>query len=280
MAGLRENSPSVKRIASRSAARIPPQSPEEKSMVKIQSICRRYIARSDVAEMLGAVILLQSTARGFLAKKITVLRKREHDAARRIQRFFLVIKREVDREVKAAKRRRKAKKMSRKTIIEDAEEDVLLENIWRSTVDSMQDATDAVRLPQDAGEKELRSRCVNEKARRRLSRPALSSPSSDKEVSELNKHQFTREEDRARKYLTTGEIMLSMMTPDWVRSAAANYQFRIPPSRATTSSRDEFDQDLCLEEAWIDTEINHTKAYNQKTSKRSEMRPTSKRMEV
>jgi hypothetical protein len=44
-------------------------------------------------------------------------------------------------------------------------------------------------------------------------------------------------------------------------------------------SRDEIDQDFCLEEAWIDTEINHAKECRHKKSKRRQARP-SRTMEV
>jgi hypothetical protein len=252
-------------------------------MIKIQAICRRFLARSEVAEMLGAVILLQCTARGFLAKLSATVRKNEHVAAKRLQRFFLMIKREVDREIKAAKKRRKAKRKGRKAMIEDAQEDIMLENIWRSTVDSMQDMSEAVRLAQDAVTRELGSRFTYEKKSCRPNsshsrRAPVACPSQDNEPSEPNPRQLEDDEARTRKSMTTGELMLSIMTPEWVRNAAASYSFRIPPSRITTFSRDEMEQDLCLEEAWIDTEISQAKGYRHKTGHRSQLH--SQRMEV
>jgi hypothetical protein len=280
---------SVQSVVSRSTPVIRPKrdsvlnrSVEEQSVVKIQAICRRYLARSEVAEMLGAVILLQSTARGFLAKRNAVMRKQEHIAAVRIQRFFLMIKREVDREIKAAKKRRKAKRKSRKVTIEDAQEDAMLETIWRSTVESMRDTSEAVRLAQDAVAGELRSRGTYEKQSRASSSSSRQLPVAravrDKEPLETNPRRKTHDEAPVRKTMTTGELMLSMMTPDWVRNAAASYNFKIPPSRLANFSRDEMEQDLCLEEAWIDTEISQAKGYRHKTSHRSQLR--AQRMEV
>jgi hypothetical protein len=152
--------------------------------IQIQAIIRRWLARTAAAEKLGAIILLQSLARGFLGRrsarerrlimlfvrsvasikaesvsttktlrKVAIPKKgsqnasimsirtnREIAAARTIQRFFLMVKAAVDREIRRThtKKRRKNKLQSyhaNRKMIEDADDEVL-ENIWVSTVDS------------------------------------------------------------------------------------------------------------------------------------------------
>jgi IQ calmodulin-binding motif len=239
------------------------------SATKIQSVCRRYLARSEVAEMLGAVILMQCTVRVYLAKSRA---KQRGNSALRIQKFFLMVKQEVDREIEAAKKRRKAKKKCRKTLIIEEEEDRLLENIWQTTVDSMQDQYDAARKAHVArtGGKGATRRKVNASIDRRGSEANVSPPEGVQlrnPCRERNaKGRVGQSKSRGSEGLSTGELVLSMMTPDWVRNAAANYQFRIPSSRMTSVSRDELDQDKCLEEAWIDTEFSQAQAINNQSA--------------
>ena len=270
--------------------------------IRIQTISRRYLARSEVAEMLGAVILLQCTARGFLAKRrikfsqlhLTsdpeekAIQMQQDAAARKIQRFLLLIKREVDREIQAAKKRRKAKKKIRKTHSTDADDD-LLEKVWQSTVDTMEDAPEAIRRARDAVARELKSgRQSNVSAKkggivgpRTFPRvPTGQTTSAElRQAQDIDSPLPTKDQTAATRSMTPGELMLSMMTPSWVRNAAASYQFRIPPSRMATFSRDEMDQDFCLEEAWIDAEISHAKQNRQKKNKRRQARP-QRTMEV
>lgn len=132
--------------------------------VRIQSAARGMLARSMFIVHLGCIILVQSAARRFLDKKkaaflrlenailLSKIQKlREVNACRRIQffwrvvmdcrkekeaalvieRFFVMVKKEVDREIQRALERKKERRRKKKPYYDEK----LLEHVWLDTVD-------------------------------------------------------------------------------------------------------------------------------------------------
>lgn len=136
-------------------------------IARIQALVRAKLARESFNLKIGCVILIQATARGFLAKRVVKknlinevvvaskaqeLRHRnsakriqfwwrivldwmkEKKAALTIERFFIFVKAEVDREICRRERKRLSKEKKRKKKFRDSE-DRILENAWLKTVD-------------------------------------------------------------------------------------------------------------------------------------------------
>jgi hypothetical protein len=95
--------------------------------------------RQNYLHALGSVILIQAFSCGWIAQRyLIVLRQRavlqiDRDyAARVVQRFFSMVKEEVDRVFREEKKRRKAKRKPKKR--RDELEESLLEKVWKSTM--------------------------------------------------------------------------------------------------------------------------------------------------
>lgn len=136
-------------------------------IARIQALIRGKLARETFNLKLGCAILIQAASRGFLAKtsmkKIVInradvasaaqgLRQRnsakriqfwwrivldwtkEKNAALTIERFFVFVKAEVDREIRRRERKSLSKEKKRKKKHRESE-DQLLEKVWLNTVD-------------------------------------------------------------------------------------------------------------------------------------------------
>lgn len=136
-------------------------------IVRLQALVRGRIIRQDFSMHLGCCIMIQSVARRYLAvKRMQVLRKsgvlvnaaaksmREKRACEQIQfwwrvvldcrvekyaalvieRFFLSVKEEVDREIRRVERKKYGKTEQRRRKKKEADEK-LLERVWLNTVD-------------------------------------------------------------------------------------------------------------------------------------------------
>jgi hypothetical protein len=142
---------------------------------RIQALMRRQLAKRQCNLRLGCVILIQATARRCLAKKVITgmaveqvliasraeeLRERnsakrlqfwwrivldwnkEKKAALTIERFFIFVKDEVDREIRRREMKRLAKEKKRRECRRQSE-DNLLEKVWSNTVDETLAASSA-----------------------------------------------------------------------------------------------------------------------------------------
>jgi hypothetical protein len=106
----------------------------------IEKSWRGYSTRQKCWHALGSVILIQAFSCGWIAQPhLNVLRtaalqigKDRDYAARVVQRFFSMVKEEVDRLFREEKKRCKAKRKAKKR--RDELEESLLENVWKSTI--------------------------------------------------------------------------------------------------------------------------------------------------
>jgi len=274
----------------------------EIGVIRLQAAARRFLARTEAAEKLGSTILLQSVMRGCFAR-VEARRRRlifmfvktadtydssgktAHEeahqcrlkqldtAARTIQRFFLMVKEEVDREIKAAKKRRKARKKYKKRVSSvDADDDVL-EVVWQATVDS-QDimAPGIIRRARNAAAHELSVPSFSSNCSPSFNTRSKTPRNGEDEIFCLNSMHSTLS-TAGRPNFPSPRRTSSYRPPP---SPPANHPFgnpelrttgsyrpprfpQTPPSRFATLSRDELEEDFYLEEAWIDTEIHHAK---------------------
>lgn len=274
---------------------------------KLQAFVRRYLARLEVAEMLGAAILIQCAFRGHQAKKeakqrrliylfvrsatssesngakevqpqqeslrdweMAILRQRQVEhAARRIQRFFLMVRREVDMEIQSAKaKRRRKSRRKQKQSQHDADDD-LLENIWSKTMDC-QDFSSAAGLfyqtasTESAGPGRVMKPMSEHNGNEWLRQATHASLASRPPIS--------RHGDPPESPLVRQQKMMSRRP-----ASASNRRPRVPSSRLRTLSHDEMEQDFHLEEAWIDTEIRRAKdrRINERRSRRAKKASTA-----
>ncbi|GKZ01271.1 hypothetical protein MPSEU_001078100 [Mayamaea pseudoterrestris] len=169
-------------------------------------------------------------------------------AARRIQRFFLMVKAEVDQEIRRAleKKRRKKRKIHKKKLRD--RDDEILENIWSMTMDENAGGFDFEVANFAAMSK---TRPMQERNRPGSSLRNMPSMSGG----------FVSTTTDAESSHKSGPIweQWSCTAPLRAASPAFSVEMKFPPSRLATLSRAEFDDDLFLEEAWIDTEVRQAK---------------------
>jgi hypothetical protein len=171
--------------------------------------------------------------RARMARK-KILRE-QYEAARTIQRFFLMVKAMVDREIRAEKKRRKRKKMYKK-FHTPAMEDALLETIWTNTVET----------PRRSGSTSKR--------------PSVPRPQSENAPSDAVPPRRGRSSRRLSQLASEVSKDLDMDDASVTsHHTAGSSIYHVAPPRRSTLSRKDLDEDIALEEAWIDTEINFMK---------------------
>lgn len=112
--------------------------------IMIQSTVRRYLAEREARQLRIARLMLLAKAenmRETLAAKrmqfwwrVVMECRREKEAALVIERFFLMVKAEVDREIHRVEMKKQSKKQNRRKKKKDSD-DKLLERVWMKTVD-------------------------------------------------------------------------------------------------------------------------------------------------
>jgi hypothetical protein len=158
---------------------------------RLQALVRGKIARQAYSLRIGCAIIIQATVRQYLAKNIVDIKVisdalvaasaqqlREKNASKRIQfwwrivldwtkekkaaltieRFFINVRKEVDREIVRRERRKESKKEERRKKRKESD-DSLLERVWLNTVD--EDKSGSFAQPSEgeaAGENGSRSR--------------------------------------------------------------------------------------------------------------------------
>ena len=269
---------------------------KKESAVVVQTSVRRFLARTEVAEKLGCIILMQSIARAYFAKKEAAQRRliymfvvtaadsadkgmshqklrasksshsdwgmygdeKQDRAARTIQRFFIMIKREVDHEIARAAAKKYRRKKKKKYRVPDMD-DAMLENVWRKTV-------------VDSKRAELRTRSRSQQGHhpfigRRDGPPGqtgIPQPGARSVVRRQVDVRGNRSPSPALLHLprvaSAGGMLGGSNRYRTASPLSMHHQLPSrPPSRMTALSQDAIDQDLSLEEAWIDAEIHHAK---------------------
>lgn len=221
---------------------------QHESATSIQSMSRRYIATKKVRQRRQAALAVTSAVEGMRERnasrkiqrawRICVIRKSEDEAARIIQRFFIFVKKEVDRELARmeSEKARKERKRERKRRETKEDDDKFLERVWLTAVDSQDKKTTPKRKP----------------STRRTSKSVT--PQKD----------VARTPDRSRSGLPP---RMTIDADDQTEVSGLTYatfsNSKAPlaqsPSRFKNMSRKELKDDLSLEEAWIDTEVQQAK---------------------
>lgn len=125
---------------------------ETYAAITVQALARRYFCRQEhykrmLEAMLTAVAAEEARSR-IAAVKVqewwAMIREkdRRNTAAIVIQRFFLMVKAEVDREIQAEKKRRKMRKKLKNRTAQD--DDDILERVWMSTISQDETETNVV----------------------------------------------------------------------------------------------------------------------------------------
>ncbi len=242
--------------------------------IKIQRQSRRFFAEMKYLEFIGSVIVVQTVARKYLALKeyenrrvlkrifeqarniiagdnpdfeVLVRQQERENAARKIQRFFLWVKAEVDREIRHQEKRLQRKlKRRQKRSKRDDEEDALLENVFKNVAASPANKT----RPPDQSTPHNFVKASNDPH-------MIAVPEEYRGVAfirqgRLIKHRGTKSKESRHE---DGETVSS--------EVSSTYYYKMPPPRVHRLKRSELDEDFCLEEAWIDTEIQNARERRQ-----------------
>ena len=245
---------------------------ESTARLALQSYIRRYLAKQEVSQRQFIYMLIKSADRSKMKRaavlkiqrrwKVFVKTKRREDAARAIQRFFLMVKLEVDRMVFSAKRRHQWRRRIRAKT--NRNEDALLEDAWQSAVSNLGSG-------HSFGSANQRGPCVGsftksfcaESKEHRLRR-TVECAEIDLAVLRQDSTQQHRLPPRRGLPQDTPSTVVPLHEDDHselsglTASTAANY-LRLPPSRIGRLNSVEIDEDMELEEAFIDAEIYNAK---------------------
>jgi hypothetical protein len=271
----------VLRLHREDNARIVIQSFFRMCKVKLQFPRRRPIKarRQDPSKTRGAIRIPDRFRSKHEAQKAD-------RAARVIQRFFLMVKMEVDRMVWAAKRRREGKTLKSKS---NQSEDALLEDAWVSAMSFQEGETSfhhlsgtwtksdvlhdldlvSVHPTSEGGRKGYEVTGSKKRGTRKSARVNV--------TSEGNLDDLIRKQRPPRAHSDKPASVVGLPEDDrselsgLTSSTVANYLLRTPQSRRDTLSKKEIDEDLDLEEAFIDAEIHSAKERRRMADKRSRL---------
>jgi len=209
------------------------------SATTIQAVVRRYFAINEAEQRRQAALALAAAVERMRSKnaaltiqrawRICVIRQSENEAARIIQRFFIFVKKEVDRELArmAADEKKKKQKKERRRKKKEKDEK-LLERVWLTTVDENED--------------ERTRGSIKKTPTRRSSSKKVASSTPDRSRSDL-----------------PPPARLTIDADDHTEVSGITNATFSSPSRFKNMSRQELKDDLSLEEAWIDAEVHQAK---------------------
>lgn len=263
-------------------------------IVRVQALVRGNLARNYFGMRLGCAIIIQATGRQFLARKrVRSIRTanvliqgaswamRESKACRKIQslwrklrrsriekaaglvieRFFLMVKEEVDREIRRREKKRTSKSKREKRRRHKKEpEDKILERAWLNTVD--ENKVDEFAYPMNSDSKSIGAESRSKSA------PRLRNTFSTE--SGLSFHQSVVSTGKAsttvsqKKHVTLrDEADILHNDRSWEDSDVSGltnptYRFSYR-SRQSALTQKELSDDLSLEEAFLDVQAHHTK---------------------
>lgn len=250
--------------------------------VKIQRQSRRFFTQMRYLETIGSIIVVQTVARRYLANKerekrriiklifdqarnmidgngqnfeALVRQQERENAARKIQRFFLWVKAEVDREIRHQEKRLERKNKKRlKRSKKDDEEDALLENVFKNVATSpANQISNSAKFPSVHD-----SRLPKRTSVAVLNDPhMIAIPEEYRGVGVQNRGQPSKKTSglNKNKRRDDGETVNS--------DASSSLYYKVPAPRLHRLKRSELDEDFCLEEAWIDTEIKNARERRQ-----------------
>jgi hypothetical protein len=244
---------------------------EEKARLQLQSSARRYLARQEYVQRKFIFMLIQ-TAEQERSKKVAALviqeqarnyldEKRRDEAALVIQRFFLLVRSEVDQIVRASKRRKNwRKKQSRKRT--DNGEDDLLEDAWLSAVSGSNLENDSflAQTISNLGSNASKDGSRNDGHRRSPSRGDDSYQKDSKKASA-----GAKKKNRLPPAYSLGPSTVLPINRDEQGeyysqlTASTTTFYRLPPPRMKKMDPREMSEDLELEEAYMDAEICNAK---------------------
>ena len=235
------------------------------SVIEIQTIVRGWIARRQLRYLQENAFVQLRTINSLKYKSIARARnsrdrnekKRVDRAARTIQRFFLMVKAEVDREIRAEKKRRRVKKKSKRKSGTNSFDEKLLENVWRKTIED-----DAKYLEYKSSMKALAVAAHIQNNENHTIPKLVTKGSEDS--------RFSTGRDVTALCGTVGTPMSASgrlgVVPLSVNSFKIDHDvnskavtLRSSKSRLSSMSPREIDEDSLLEEAWIDSKINCAK---------------------
>jgi hypothetical protein len=263
-------------------------------IVRVQALVRGNLARNCFGMRLGCAIIIQATGRQFLARKrVRSLRTayvlvrgaslaiRESIACRKIQilwrhlrrlkiekaaglvieRFFLMVKEEVDREIRRREKRRTSKSKREKRRRHKKEpEDKILERAWLNTVD--ENKVDEFAYPMNSDSKSIGAESRSKSAPRLRNtfstesgvsfHPSVVSNGKASTVVSQKKHVTLRDD---------ADVLVNQRSSDDSDvSGLTNPTYRFAHrSRQTALTQKELSDDLSLEEAFLDVQAHHTK---------------------
>ena len=231
------------------------------SVIEVQTIVRGWIARRKLKDLQENALVQLRTINAIKYKAIARSRssriqtndrnekKKTDRAARTIQRFFLMVKAEVDREIRAEKKRRKVKKKSKKN--RGSFDDKLLESVWRKTIEDdvkysefkrSVKASVAVSRPEKHTVPKLLTK-GSEDSRRSTGREVMSLSGTPMSAS-------------GRLGVVPFSVNSFRFDADVTSKGAS---MRSSKSRVNSMSPREINEDSLLEEAWIDSKISSAK---------------------
>lgn len=234
---------------------------EKKARLKLQCFARRCLSRQQYLQR-KFILALIHTADKQRTKKVaamviqqqcrTFLERKDRDrAARVIQRFFLMVKVEVDRIVKATKRKKNWRKKLKNR--NDRVEDELLEDAWMSTMSQDKGHGDALVLALSAsqdrhtGDRHRKTSTPREKKKESINQKHLKIPPKPK--TSAPQGYFDRPSTIVRLHHDDDQSEFSGLT------ASTTNLVRQPASRMKKRFSRDMDEDLELEEAFIDAQI-------------------------
>jgi hypothetical protein len=264
---------------------------------RLQAIVRGIIVRKNANLRLGSCIMIQAAARRFLAiSKIRAMKaslaivmasaealrethaskhiqfwwrvvldcRKEKQAALVIERFFLMVKREVDREIERVARKRNSKREQRRRKKKEADEK-MLERVWLNTVD--ENGTSAyLYSPSESGATSRSRSSVSvsshsSRKSQKSSKQGVSHRASSPTMNLVMRHEHETGQANGRAQeadpLNLTYSAESADGSDVFSSIGSLY--RQSSARKSTMSRSELSQDLSLEEAYLDTAVQQGK---------------------
>jgi hypothetical protein len=246
----------------------------EKARLKLQCFARRCFARQEYLQRKFIFMLIQ-TAEQERSKKIAALviqekchkyldEKRRDEAARVIQRFFLMVRREVDQLVRAAKRRKHWRKQQTSKNRQVAAEDALLEHAWRNTVNGCNLENNSflsqkfsvggfTTSKESEGSRHLCCKIQDSQSRRHY----------DKKEGDIYRETKMKKKRLPPTYSDALSSISGVLEEDDKTdhsqiTASPSTFYRFPSARKKMSSKD-LNDDLKLEQAYMDAEICNAK---------------------
>lgn len=282
--------------------------------IRVQSIIRGKLFRRDFNLQLGCCIMIQATVRRFLVVKklkdlnvqevlrmeraqsmreslascriqfwwrVVLACRKEKKAALVIERFFLMIKMEIEREIERRDRLKQSKRMQRCRRKREAD-DKLLERVWLNTVDSHNDVfsftsdggSDVFSFSPKAGSTPIsRSRSAKDTYPcSPLSAIASSAKSDKSKYQQRERKSFGHRASSPPKHLVMRHEYESPQASSRPKSStrsscsAVTETSAVSPlrrakalTRGSSRHADELTKNLSLEEAFLDAEISEAK---------------------